>query len=166
MNSNLLCPLNTTKNYYKGWTLFLSSPTCNSQRFMVDTYKTANPITSRFTGAGWAETTKDVGIAIGTDVFFSLKWMPMLENDWLGCHTQCQRSFYGTSVTVPTTVQVVAENETLPLDYTVSLYDPAQFTQALLCYADEGKAPIRSRKVESGNPAAYTLKSTFSSAFV
>ena len=133
---------------------------------MVATYKTANPISSRFTGAGWVETTKDVGIKIGTEVFFTLKWMPMLENDWLGCHTQCQRSFSGTSVTVPTTVQVVAENVTLPFYYTVSLYDPAQFTHGLLCYADEGKAPIRSRKVESGDAAAYILKSTFSSAFV
>jgi hypothetical protein len=168
INRNLLCPLTNTTNYYKGWSLFLSSPTCNSQRFMVDTYKTANPDGSRFTGAGWAETTRDVGIAIGTEVFFSLKWIPMLENDWLGCGTPCVRSSRGTSVTVPTTVQVVAEDKTLPFEYIVSLYDPAQFAQDLSkqCYADKGKAPIRSRKVESGNPAAYTLKSTFSSAFV
>ena len=162
INRNLLCPLTNTTNYYKGWSLFLSSPTCNSQRFMVDTYKTANPDGSRFTGAGWAETTRDVGIAIGTEVFFSLKWIPMLENDWLGCGTPCVRSSRGTSVTVPTTVQVVAEDKTLPFEYLVSLYDPAQFAQDLSkqCYADKGKAPIRSRKVESGNPAAYTLKST------
>ena len=166
INRNLLCPLNTTKNYYKGWSLYLSSPTCNSQRFMVATYKTADPDDSRFTGAGWVETTKDVGIKIGTEVFFTLKWIPMLENDWLGCGTPCVRSARGTSVTVPTTVQVVAENVTLPFDYTVSLYDPAQFTHGLLCYADEGTAPIRSRKVESGDAAAYILKSAFSNAFV
>ena len=166
INRNLLCPLNATKNYYKGWSLYLSSPTCNSQRFMVATYKTANPDGSRFTGAGWVETAKDVGIKIDTEVLFTLKWIPMLENNWLGCGTSCVRSSRGTSVTVPTTVQVVAENERLPFDYTVSIYDPAQFTQGLLCHADEGKAPIRSRKVESGEATAYILKSTFSSAFV
>lgn len=78
---------------------------------------------------------------------FSLKWVPMKVNNWLGCETQCMRTAVGTSTSIPTMIQVVASDPTLPFSYTVSLHDPSEYDNGLLCYSDEEVPPIRGRDV-------------------
>jgi len=155
---DLLCPLKIEEDYYKGWTLFLSSPTCNSRRFIISKFKTANPTLERFTGAGRVETSEDVDLDIGSEITFSIKWIPMKENDWLGCGTQCIRSAAGTSTTIPTSVHVVAFDPSL-FSYSVALYDPSQFENGVGCYGwvGAGSAPILSRDVAAGDEQGVTF---------
>lgn len=63
----------------------------------------------------------------------------------------------GTSETVPTQVQVVSQDAELPWSYEVSLYDPADFAPGILCYAQQGVPPIRSRKVAAGDTEGVTF---------